>query len=407
MLRSLALALPLALASLGSGTEARASSEPLGPVEVAEGVTLDPILNIRFRLEDVDQEGFAENATAPTLRARAGVSVSSGGFTVIAEGEATRGLSNDYNDTLPGNGIEPFPVVADPDSTELNRLSIGYKGEGFGVTLGRQRIIHGDARFLGNVGWRQNEQTFDAVRATAKTGPVSLDVSYANSQRTIFGSKSPNSSFDGDLVLARAEVDAKPVKLAAYTYVIDYDDRVAFSSETYGASAQVSQDVGKFKLSARARLAVQSDTGDNPVSYRATYHQLEGSAKVGPLTFKAGREVLGSDDGVAAFQTPLATAHAFNGWADLFLVTPAAGLRDHYVAANVAIKSPVIKGLSAGVVVHEFDSDEGGVDYGSEVDAVVKFKLGKVGILAKYANYRADNFGRDTERFWLQASISF
>lgn len=406
MSKQLLYVLPFGLITFGEQVQAQSPSAPLGPVEVAEGVTLDPILNLRFRLESVDQQGFTENAHAHTARVRAGVKVSTEGVTIIAEGEATRSAGSNFNDTLPGNGVELFPVVADPSSTELNRLSIGYKGQDIGVTLGRQRIIHDDARFLGNVGWRQNEQTFDAIRAQANTGPVTMDVSYANSQRTIFGSRSPNSSFDGDLLLASVGVDAKPVKLAAFGYVIDYDNRTAFSSQTYGASAKVSQDIGKFKLSAKARLAVQSDTGDNPVSYQATYHQAEAAAKIGPFTLKAGREVLGSDDGVAAFQTPLATAHAFNGWADQFLVTPANGLRDHYVSATVAIKSPYLKGLSAGIIVHEFDSDFGQIDFGTEIDAIIKFNVGKVGILAKYANYRADNFGRDTKRFWLQASIS-
>ena len=33
-------------------------------------------------------------------------------------------------------------------------------------------------------------------------------------------------------------------------------------------------------------------------------------------------------NGTVALQTPLATLHAFNGWADKFLSTPANGLRD-------------------------------------------------------------------------------
>ena len=43
-----------------------------------------------------------------------------------------------------------------------------------------------------------------------------------------------------------------------------------------------------------------------------------------------GYEVLGADDGAAltSFQTPLATLHKFQGWADKFLTTPPNGIRE-------------------------------------------------------------------------------
>ncbi len=403
MLRVSLLALPLAI----TGMESAAIAGPLDPVEVAPDVTLDPILNARIRLETVDQDGFADNASAITLRTRAGAKLDYRGFVMIAEGEATAALVDDYNDTIPSNGLEPFPVVADPDNLELNRLSIGYRDNGVALTLGRQRIIHDNARFLGNVGWRQNEQTFDAVRAQVTTGPVSFDASYANSQRTIFGNESPNEEFEGDLVLLRAGLDAKPFDIVTYAYLIDYDTRIAFSSETFGISASFKQGAGPLTLTAKANYASQSDLGQNPVPYDADYYLAEVGAGIGKFSVKLGYEVLGSDDGVQAFQTPLATAHAFNGWADLFLVTPATGLRDTYVSARTQIPSPVLKGLSAAITYHAFDSDFGATDYGTEIDAVVSFKLGDVGVLAKYANYQADLFGRDTERFWLQASVGF
>src|SRR3546814_14399570 len=109
--------------------------------------------------------------------------------------------------------VEPYSVVADPDNIELNRAAIGYMKDGRGITVGRQRIIHDKARWVGNVGWRQNEQTFDAVRAQGKFGPVTLDAAWSKSQRTIFGLDSPNQEFDGDLILMNAWVDVKPEKV--------------------------------------------------------------------------------------------------------------------------------------------------------------------------------------------------
>lgn len=377
------------------------------PVEIGEGVTLDPILDVRFRIETADQPTFPDNASSITVRGRAGLEIASDGFSFLAESEGTLALDNNYNDTIPSNGIEPFPVIADPDSFDLNRIQVAYKSDTFGVTVGRQRIILADARFVGNVGWRQNEQTFDAVRGTAKVGPLALDATYAIQQNTIFGSESPNKDFEGDFVFLNGQLDLSAVKALAYSYTIDYDTRLAFSSQTFGGELKGTIPAGPFKINLRAGLATQSDTGANPNNYDAGYLVGEGAIQSDGWTVRLQYEELGSDDGVAAFQTPLATAHKFNGFADLFLVTPATGLRDTNIRVAKTFTIPGLTTFNAGVTFHEFDSDFGGIDYGNEFDAVLGFKAGPVGILAKYSNYDAVDFGVDTDRFTLQAGISF
>ncbi|WP_427968304.1 alginate export family protein [Altererythrobacter sp.] len=377
------------------------------PVEISEGVTLDPMMNFRLRYEGVDQDNAAGDANAVTARLRAGLELKADGFFVMAEGEGTLAIGTHYNDTIPGNGVEPYSVVADPDNVELNRVAIGYKKGGYGVTVGRQRIILDNARFVGNVGWRQNEQTFDAVRGQAKIGPISLDATYSNSQRTIFGVDSPNEHFDGDIMLLNGGAKSGPVNFKAFAYLIDYDTRIAFSSQTYGLLANGSVPLGAGKVDFLLSYAHQSSYRSNPTTYSAVYMNAELGGSIAGFSLKAGFEELGSDGGVAAFQTPLATLHAFNGWADTFLTTPTSGLRDYYVSAGKSFKLKALPGLKAGVTYHKFKSDVGGFDYGEEWDAVLGFKLGSIGLLAKYANYDADTFGVDTEKFWLQAEYSF
>lgn len=387
---------------------APAVAGPLDPVEIGEGVELDPILNVNLRYETADQDAvFAEKAESLTIRTRAGAKISTDGFSFLAEAEGTVALVDDYNDTIPQNGIEPFPVIADPESFQLNRLQVGYNKDGLGVTVGRQRIILDDARFVGNVGWRQNEQTFDAVRGTAKFGPVKLDATYAIQQNTIFGSRSPNENFDGDFIFLNGGVDLGPVKATAYAYDIDYDTRVAFSSTTYGAFVTANIPAGPLKFNGRLELATQSDTGANPVDYSADFFKAELGTSISGFGVKLGYEELGTDGGVAAFQTPLATAHKFNGFADLFLVTPATGLRDKYVTVSKSFKVPALPGLRAFVTYHDFNSVIGSIDYGTGWDAVVTFKAGPVGILAKLGDYNANSFATDTTRFTLQAGINF
>lgn len=407
-------ALPLAaLAAVLSLAATPAAAKPGDPVRVSDMLTIDPIIEGNVRWEHVRQDVPDLDADAVTLRLRAGAEATSGGLSLLAEAEGTLALVDHYNDTIPGNhgyiGAEPYAVVPDPQNVELNRLQLSYKGRAAKVTVGRQRIIHDAARFLGNVGWRQNEQTFDAIRGEAKLGPVALDATYAISQRTVFGIDSPNAHFDGDMILAQAGVDVKPVKIKAFTYLIDYDTRVAFSSQTYGVLATGAVPLGDAaKLDFTASYARQSDYKLNPANYSADYINAELGAALQGFRLSAGYEELGSDHGTAAFQTPLATAHAFNGWADLFLTTPAAGLRDYYggLSKKIGDAGP-LKGASAAVTYHKFESDFGGLDYGREWDAILTFSVASYAVLLKYANYDAKDFGTDTEKFWLQIAFKY
>ncbi|ARU16036.1 alginate export family protein [Croceicoccus marinus] len=410
------LALLCAVSTACAATSAHAQSGPFvdGPIAIAEDTTLDVIVDGMLRYETVSQPDLpVRDADALTFRIRSGAELVSHGFFVLGETEATLAIIDDYNDTIPGNGIEPYSVVPDPENVEVNRLQVGYKSKAGTLTVGRQRIIHDDHRFVGNVGWRQNEQTFDAVRAQGNIGPAALDATYAISQRTIFGIDSPNSHFDGDMILLNGGIDVKIAQVKAFAYLLDYDDekpaRLVYSSQSYGFRAMGTVPIGEtFKLDYLASYARQSDYGNNPTSYSADYINGEAGFAIGPVALRGGYELLGSDDGVAAFQTPLATLHKFNGFADLFLSTPANGLQDYYGTAGIKLGDvAVMKGLAANVTYHQFDSDVGGIDYGSEWDAVVSFKVGKIGVLAKYANYQAGNFGTDTEKFWLQAGFSF
>ena len=396
----------VAVSGLAWGTPALAATGD--PVPIGEGVTLDPIFAARLRYEMVEQDNIAASADAVTARVRAGLELKASGFFVLGEVESTLGLVNDYNDTIPKDGVEPFPIVGDPQNLELNRLQVGYMKNGTGVTLGRQRIILDNARFVGNVGWRQNEQTYDAVRGQAKLGQFTLDATYAIDQRTVFGVDSPNEHFEGDFAFVNGGIDTKLVDGKVFAYLLDYDTRLAFSSQSYGFLVTGELAVPAVgKLTGLLSYAAQDDMGGNPVDYSADYLNAQLGLGFSGFTVTAGYEELGSDDGIAAFQTPLATLHAFNGWADLFLTTPATGLRDYYAGVSKTLAVAFLPGLKVDVIYHEFDSDFGGIEYGSEWDASVGFRLGPVNLMAKYANYDRSAFAVDTEKFWLQAEIGF
>lgn len=156
----------------------------------------------------------------------------------------------------------------------------------------------------------------------------------------------------------------------------------------------------------RASYARQSDHGDNPFDYAADYWSFEGGTRLAGFDLAAGWE-LGSDHG-RAVQTPMATLHKFNGWADLFLTTPPAGLEDAYVTIGRKFEQvKLVRGLNATIAFHQFDSAAGDVEYGTEWDASLGFRLGKASMLLKYADYDSKDFGTDTRKLWLQAEWAF
>src|SRR5690606_23475514 len=88
-----------------------------------------------------------------------------------------------------------------------------------------------------------------------------------------------------------------------------------------------------------AEYARQRDWADNPLNLSSKYYLVEAGTNFADLAVKAGYEVLGGDTGAGnrAFQTPLATKHLFQGWADVFLTTPANGVRDAWVGGSYPV----------------------------------------------------------------------
>lgn len=371
---------------------------------------IQPLLDARLRYEDVDQPAL--DAEGVTLRLRAGAEARLGHFSLLAEAEGTVAPINEFNAfPFPLPGEEQWrpdhSVIADPVNAELNRLQIQYKDGDNSATIGRQRINLDDQRWVGSVGWRQNEQTFDAIRGEAKLGPISADVTYAFKQRTIFGSDAgPRTALDGHFVFAGLASKFGPVQGKLFAYLLDYDEDffLANSSQTYGLTLSSAVPItDKLKLSLRASYARQSDYAENPFTYGADYLSLEAGTTLAGFSMAAGWMKLGSDNG-RALQTPMATLHKFNGWADLFLTTPANGLEDGYFSVSRKFEQvKLLPGLNATIVFHQFDSDVGNIEYGTEWDASLGFKIRRVSILAKFADYDARDFGVNTRKFWLQA----
>ncbi len=422
--------LPLAVACATFSHGANAA-EDLGNLIARGKVNLEA----RYRYENVDQDNALNNANAQTLRTR--ITVQSGkwyGLSGLVEADNVSRIGDAaYNSTR--NGQSDFSVVADPDGSEINQALLRYDFKKGNAVVGRQRILLDNQRFVGGVAWRQNEQTFDGVLGQLKplTG-MTLTYSYIDNINTIFG---PNDNrfdtklnpanieghshlFNAQYILLRDRRGAPQLTLTGYSYLLGLDNIAvtgaaalgSLSSRTNGVRA--TGVIGAFTLI--GEYAQQNDYADNPQELDSEYYLAELGYNWKGMVFKGGYEVLGGDGGTGnrAFQTPLATKHAFQGWADVFLTTPADGIEDAYVGVTAPLWGGQFQAW-----YHDFGAEQTSDSYGTEIDISYGHPIpgvpGLVG-LVKYANYHADSdtpllrgnvANVDTDKFWLQLQYTY
>lgn len=379
-----------------------------------------PYAKLRYRYERVEQEGFDKESGASTIGAKLGYKTGDfHDFTALVEFETTQRLGgSEYNDTINSRG--DHPTVADADNYDLNQAFITYKGvEDTVFNIGRQRMSLDNHRFVGHVGWRQNDQVFDNFNVTnTSIEDVKLFYSYVNRVQRIFGRDSTGRDLHGDVHLFNVSYDGlkkyefNPGKVTAYGYLLDVDDSLANSSQSYGVSLDGSAKLDEdWKLGWYLEYARQSDYADNPTSYDTNYYHINPSLSYKKLKLFAGHEVLGSDNGVASFRTPLATLHKFNGFADKFLTTPVNGLEDSYIGFKYKVDGyggdfDFLNGLGFYAAYHNFESEENSTDYGDEIDVKVSKKIfDNTSVLFKFVDYDADAVSSDTNKYVVQLSV--
>ncbi len=368
--------------------------------------------NSRLRYDYADIDGL-DTSTLGSLRTRFGVKTDSiAGFEFLAEGEHMWVLT-DTGDYRPGPGFGPadHAIIADPDNFQLNRLQFSYLAEPIDtrITVGRQKLTRADQRFIGAVGWRQNDQTFDAaVLENNSIENVSFSYAYVNQVNRIFGTNAPNSAlerWEGDshlIDLSYSGIEGH--ELRAFAYLLDFDNSAANSVNTYGLELKGAYDLsGSSELNYLLTGAVQVDAKDNPMDYREYYFrgQLGVTNPIGHCG--VGVEVMTSDGAGGRFRFPLGTNHKFNGFADAFLTTPADGLIDVYAwVGTEAI------GLKHVVTAHDYRTEHSSTDLGWEIDYVASRKISdNVSLLFKGAWLDGKGRQADVTRATVEMNYSF
>ncbi len=295
------------------------------------------------------------------------------------------------------------PTIADPEGTEINQAFIRTEWQDNTITLGRQKITYSDERFIGNVGFRQNDQTYDAIQSERYILEGSqLHIAYIHNVNRIFGDDADRDLDKDDLrydalngsrpaaLLGNHHIDGWLVHLTlkewdylefnTYGYSIHNYHVSNFSNQTVGFEGHFQRKFGQVKIESGAELAYQQQPDHN--NDRVHYQRISGSLTTQGFTLGLRHELLTENNGTA-FITPLATLHRFQGWADQFLVTPSVGLRDNSV--NIKWRA---RPWTVDIRHHWFTSDAGSVDIGQEwnVDLIFKPKR-KHEVKLRYADF--------------------
>jgi hypothetical protein len=258
----------IALCALMAGSAAHAQTAAPNPAPAP----VTPYADMRYRLELVDQGGLPEQAAASTLRVRAGVKTAEWqGFRAgRRRGDRESGRSTitirSMARCLSGRG-RPGRCAAQPG---LAALEAGQGGRGHG---GRQAINLDNQRWIGSVGWRQNDQTLDAARVVVKPAP-GFTAEYLHAWRVnrVFGPDSPQGIWrDTAINGLRAAYTIKNVgTLSAYGYWLDIPSQPSSSSKRLGVRIAGELPVaGKSSILYVAEYARQHDYGNNPRRFGA------------------------------------------------------------------------------------------------------------------------------------------
>lgn len=392
---------------------------PSATAEINTGdfLKFNGIVTTRYEFRETDP---LDPSHALTARARIGMTLGEfNGFSAFIEGEGTQGIIEDYRSNPTGNdSTRPYvpgnTVIADPNNAELNQAYLKYDKNGFLLQVGRQRIIRNSAAFIGNVGWRQNEQTFDAAQIGYTKDKLNVSYVYSDRVQRIFGADAndaddpfdgpPLRDFEGEFHFFDLSYETDCGEVGGYTYLIDVDNNNNVGkSNTFGVFMKADGFYGE--------LAYQDGTsslagGD----YDAMYGHLKYSTKALGGTVMAGVEYLEDN-----FKTPFATVHAFNGFADAFILQRIGlnkgpggnydGLTDFYLGY---VKPGLPCGLTFKGFLHAFMDGDLDATYGYEADAVLvkKFNDDLSGLL-KAAYFSGEDYYEDIKQVSVQLDYKF
>ncbi|WP_346380600.1 alginate export family protein [Acidithiobacillus sp.] len=326
------------------------------------------------------------------------------------------GIVDQYNSLK--NGKAAYSLIPDPAETNVNQAYLQYAGiPGLRLRAGRQEINLDDERFVGAVGFRQTPQSFDAVSAQDEALPdLTLYGAYIWRIKNILNENVPSRTF-----LSEMSWTPSPL-LHAQAFGYGYGNQAhsaipgaaacflagnaqVCNSATLGVRVQGAIPLGDaLHLPYDLSYAKQLPYDSGGAAVNAQYYHVGAGLALPELWLHTDYMVMGTNSqGSYGFQTPLATKHAFNGWAEVFLTTPLNGLRSLYFTLGGKLI-----GTQLAAIYYDFQADRGGAQYGHELDLSATHAFSKHWSAgAQYADYQRTNYGMNTEGTWVFVTAKF
>jgi hypothetical protein len=379
-----------------------------------------PIWDSNLRVESAEQQGFSEDATAVTWRNRFGFQTGPvKKLAFLVEMENITAIVDDYTSQL--NGNTTYPTVSDPEVTEVNRAQVVWTPTASTtLTAGRQRIVLDDGRIVNNSAWRQDEQTFDALRVDTGKGKFKVTGIYISRVNRVIGNEKDWNS-NSYLVNASYEV-APELKLTGFAHSLRFTTDADAPTATDRANARISsvsisgirvsgsRKVGGVALGYATQYASESDGHGSPLDFRLEEKMIEVTAGYKWFSGKINFESLGGN-GTAGFIAPIGTGHAFHGWADAFSSTGgnktfANGLNDLNVTATINFPHKLKPALT--LVWRDYSTTRLDQKIGTEWGAMATVALTpKFSLMLKHADYERANPAAPASRAKTWFAISY
>jgi len=188
------------------------------------------------------------------------------------------------------------------------------------------------------------------------------------------------------------------VTLGGYIYLMNFDVPSGWDNDTFGISAK-----GNLAgLTLYGELAYQDEAGSANTG-DALYAHATATKAFGPQSLTLGLEHLD-----AGFQTPLATVHAFNGFADAFIAQRIAGTHGGITNVYLSHSLPIFWGMKWTNTLHAFGDNNISTDLGWEFDSVLVKKFDdNFTAIAKLAHFETEGPLPTATRFSMELNYTF
>jgi len=236
--------------------------------------------SLRPRFEFVDQQGKDDQAMALTLRAAFKYTTGAWhGMQLRSELEVVGPIGGDtYNSTQ--NDKTQYPAIADPAGGHFNRLFLFHKGEGYEAGYGQDEIIYDNSRWVGNIGWRQNHQTFNSLKVDGGMNGISYHAAYLFGRYHV--ANVGGGRYEGDAYYNGDQFDSSFFlnggygfdfgKISAYWYSYEFDSPNGSETKrtnTYGASiaGMIANLIYRAEFASQSREDAKAPGRDGSVIY--------------------------------------------------------------------------------------------------------------------------------------------